>query len=64
MPDYPQEGTLRGGHIPGRAVVPWARAAAEDGTFKARAELEAIYLGEKGLEPGDDVIAYCRIGER
>ncbi|ROP26495.1 sulfurtransferase, partial [Pseudokineococcus lusitanus] len=36
----------------------------EDGRFKGRAELEAIYTGEKGLQPGDDVIAYCRIGER
>jgi thiosulfate/3-mercaptopyruvate sulfurtransferase len=64
MPDYPQEGTLRGGHIPGAQNVPWARAAAEDATFKGREELEAIYSGEKGLKPGDDVIAYCRIGER
>ena len=64
MPDYPQEGTLRGGHIPTAASVPWARAAAEDGTFKSRAELEAIYRDEVGLQPGDDVIAYCRIGER
>lgn len=64
MPDYPEEGALRGGHIPGAQSVPWARAASEDGTFKTRAELEAIYLGEKGLSPEDDVIAYCRIGER
>jgi thiosulfate/3-mercaptopyruvate sulfurtransferase len=64
MPDYPQEGVLRGGHIPGAASVPWARAAAEDGRFKARADLEAIYLTEQGLSPSDDVIAYCRIGER
>ncbi len=64
MPDYPQEGALRGGHIPGAQSVPWARAAAEDGTFRPRAELEAIYQGEKGLAPSDDVIAYCRIGER
>ena len=64
MPEYPQEGTLRGGHIPGAQSVPWARAAAEDATFKARDELEAIYSGEKGLKPTDDVIAYCRIGER
>ena len=48
MPDYPQEGALRGGHIPGAASVPWARAAAEDGTFKPRAELEAIYLDRAG----------------
>ena len=64
MPDYPEEGALRGGHIPGAQSVPWARAANEDGTFKSRAELEAIYLDEKGLRPDDDVIAYCRIGER
>lgn len=64
MPDYPEEGALRGGHIPGAQSVPWARAANEDGTFKSRAELEAIYVGEKGLAPDDDVIAYCRIGER
>jgi thiosulfate/3-mercaptopyruvate sulfurtransferase len=64
MPDYPQEGALRGGHIPGAVSVPWARAAAEDGRFRSRAELEAIYAGEQHLGPQDDVIAYCRIGER
>ncbi|HVL84969.1 MAG TPA: sulfurtransferase [Pseudonocardia sp.] len=64
MPEYPQEGAVRGGHIPGAASVPWARAAAEDATFKPRAELEAIYLDEQGLEPDDEVVAYCRIGER
>lgn len=64
MPNYPEEGALRGGHIPSAASVPWARAAAEDGTFRSRAELEAIYLDEAGLKPGDDVVAYCRIGER
>jgi thiosulfate/3-mercaptopyruvate sulfurtransferase len=64
MPDYPQEGAVRGGHIPGAASVPWARAAAEDATFKSRDDLEAIYLREQGLSPSDDVVAYCRIGER
>jgi len=64
MPEYPEEGALRGGHIPGAASVPWARAAAEDGTFRRRPELEAIYQQEQGLDPADDVIAYCRIGER
>ena len=64
MPDYPQEGALRGGHIPGAKSVPWARAAAEDGAFKTRAELEAIYRDEVGLGPDDDIVAYCRIGER
>jgi thiosulfate/3-mercaptopyruvate sulfurtransferase len=64
MPDYPQEGAMRGGHIPGAKSVPWSRAAAEDGTFKDREELEAIYQGEIGLSADDDVIAYCRIGER
>lgn len=64
MPDYPQEGAMRGGHIPGARSVPWARAAAEDGTFKSRHDLEAIYLTEQGLAPSDDIVAYCRIGER
>jgi thiosulfate/3-mercaptopyruvate sulfurtransferase len=64
MPDYPQEGAMRGGHIPGAASVPWARAAAEDGTFLPADQLRAIYEQEAGLSRGDDVIAYCRIGER
>ncbi len=64
MPDYPQEGAMRGGHVPGARSVPWARAAAEDATFRPRAELEGIYQQEKGLDPADEVIAYCRIGER
>ena len=64
MPDYPQEGALRGGHIPGAASVPWKRATNEDGSFKDRAGLEALYQVEQGLKVSDDVIAYCRIGER
>jgi len=64
MPDYPQEGALRGGHIPGAASVPWKRAANEDATFRGVDELRAIYEQEQGLDAADDVIAYCRIGER
>ena len=64
MAEYPQEGVLRGGHIPGAKNVPWARAANPDGTFKPSGELRAIYEGEAGLKPTDDVVAYCRIGER
>ena len=64
MPDYPQEGALRAGHIPGARNVPWARAVNEDGTFKPAPELRAIYEGEAGLKRDDDIIAYCRIGER
>ena len=65
MEDYPNEGALRGGHIPGAINVPWGRAAnPEDGTFKSADELRAIYLEEQGLRPDDNVIAYCRIGER
>lgn len=64
MPDYPQEGALRGGHIPGAASVPWKRAANDDGTFKSPDDLRAIYESEIGLTPQDDIIAYCRIGER
>lgn len=64
MEAYPQEGALRGGHIPGAANVPWATAANEDGTFKSADELSEIYEIQKGLKKGDDVVAYCRIGER
>lgn len=64
MPEYPQEGVLRGGHIPRAYSVPWKRAVNEDATFKSAAELKAIYEGEAGLKPNEDVIAYCRIGER
>lgn len=64
MADYPQEGALRGGHIPGAANVPWGQAVAPDGTFKSADELKALYEGNAGLSSGDDVIAYCRIGER
>lgn len=64
MPDYPQEGTLRGGHIRGARSIPWARAANSDGTFKDAKSLREIYEKEKGLRKGDDIIAYCRIGER
>jgi thiosulfate/3-mercaptopyruvate sulfurtransferase len=64
MPEYPQEGVLRGGHIPGARSIPWARAANPDGSFKAADDLRAIYEGEAGLRKDADVIAYCRIGER
>jgi thiosulfate/3-mercaptopyruvate sulfurtransferase len=64
MAEYPQEGVLRGGHIPGAKNVPWAKAVAESGEFKPRAELEKLYLGEAGLKPGEEIVAYCRIGER
>lgn len=64
MADYPQEGALRGGHIPGAKSVPWARAANADGTFKSADELRAIYEQEQGLKSSDDIVAYCRIGER
>ncbi|MBI4229147.1 MAG: sulfurtransferase [Deltaproteobacteria bacterium] len=64
MEAYPQEGALRGGHIPGAKNVPWARAANEDGTFRSADELKAIYQGEVALKQDDNVIAYCRIGER
>ncbi|GIV84638.1 MAG: sulfurtransferase [Candidatus Roseilinea sp.] len=63
MPEYPNEGALRGGHIPGAKNIPWAQAVREDGTFKSREELEALY-SSKGITPDKDIIAYCRIGER
>jgi thiosulfate/3-mercaptopyruvate sulfurtransferase len=64
MENYPQEGALRGGHIPGAKNVPWALAVKEDGTFKSFAELKKIYQDNKGLHPDEEIIAYCRIGER
>jgi thiosulfate/3-mercaptopyruvate sulfurtransferase len=64
MADYPQEGALRAGHIPTAQSVPWRRAANEDGTFRDAGELTAIYLEDLGITPDDDVVAYCRIGER
>lgn len=64
MPNYPQEGALRGGHIPGAANIPWSRAVNEaDSTFKSYEELRQLYESQ-GILPDQDVIAYCRIGER
>jgi len=64
MPNYPQEGALRGGHIPGATNVPWRRAVNDDATLKDVQELRAIYAQEAGLGSDEEVIAYCRIGER
>lgn len=64
MPAYPDEGALRGGHIPSARSVPWAKAVADDGTYRSRAELEALYRDGAGIGDGEPVIAYCRIGER
>ncbi len=65
MPDYPNEGALRGGHIPGAKSIPWARAInPDDGTFKTADELRKLYCDEQKLSPGQPTIAYCRIGER
>lgn len=57
------ETAQRAGHIPGAANIPWAQAANEDGTFKSVDALAALY-GGKGINGKDEVIAYCRIGER
>ena len=64
MPEYPQEGVLRGGHVPGARNVPWKTAANDDATFKTAPELKKIYTENLGLKPDGDIIAYCRIGER
>ncbi len=65
MPDYPNEGALRGGHIPGAKSIPWAKAInPEDGTFKTAAELKALYCDTNQLKASEPTIAYCRIGER
>ena len=62
--NLPQEGSQRGGHIPGAANVPWATAVAEDGTFKSVDELIEIYERDSGIKKENETIAYCRIGER
>jgi thiosulfate/3-mercaptopyruvate sulfurtransferase len=64
MAGYEQEGAQRGGHIPGAKSVPWAQAVKEDGTFKDADDLRQLYTDKGVLSNGNDVIAYCRIGER
>ena len=64
MPEYPQEGVLRGGHIPGAKSVPWKTATNDDNTFKSADELKKIYLDTAGVKPDTDTVVYCRIGER
>jgi thiosulfate/3-mercaptopyruvate sulfurtransferase len=65
MPEYPNEGAIRGGHIPGAKSIPWAKAInPDDGTFKTADELTELYVKEKSLDPSKPVVAYCRIGER
>ena len=61
--NLPQEGSQRGGHIPGASNIPWGQAVAEDGTFKSADDLRALYGGQ-GIDGGRETIAYCRIGER
>jgi thiosulfate/3-mercaptopyruvate sulfurtransferase len=63
-PAYPEEGALRAGHIPSAQSVPWSKAVADDGTFRPLNELNEIYRDGAGLKDGDDIVAYCRIGER
>lgn len=63
-PDYPEEGALRAGHIPSARSIPWKKAVAEDGTFLPADALRALYLDGAELQTGDEIIAYCRIGER
>jgi thiosulfate/3-mercaptopyruvate sulfurtransferase len=64
MPEYPQEGVLRGGHVPGAKSVPWKTATNADSTFKPVDELRKIYEENLGFKPDNETIVYCRIGER
>jgi thiosulfate/3-mercaptopyruvate sulfurtransferase len=63
MPGYPQEGALRGGHIPGAKSIPWAKAVKENATFKSAEDIKALYDAQ-AITSDRDIIAYCRIGER
>lgn len=63
-PDHlPQEQPYVAGHVPGASNVPWSKAANEDGTFRSVAELRTLY-GDAGITGEEQVVAYCRIGER
>jgi thiosulfate/3-mercaptopyruvate sulfurtransferase len=64
MPDYPNEGAVRGGHSPGALNVPWPLNCNDDGTFKSAKELEKLYIKGLGMKRRSPTIAYCRIGER
>jgi thiosulfate/3-mercaptopyruvate sulfurtransferase len=64
LPEYPDESTLRAGHIPGAGNVPWEHSVRDDGTFRSRAELEEIYENDAGLDDHTETVTYCRIGER
>ena len=65
MPEYPQEGCLRGGHIPGAKSIPWGKAVdPETHAFKSAAELKKLYEQDNSLRRDQETIAYCRIGER
>lgn len=62
-PAAPQEGSQRGGHIPGASNIPWGQAVDEDGAFKSADALRELY-GAQGIDGSRETIAYCRIGER
>ena len=64
MEAYPNEGALRGGHIPGAKSIPWAKAVNDDATFKSPEDLQQLYEKDNGLSADQNIIAYCRIGER
>jgi thiosulfate/3-mercaptopyruvate sulfurtransferase len=58
------ETAQRAGHIPGAINIPWSQAVAEDGTYKSKEELAKLY-GDKGIVGnGNEIVTYCRIGER
>ena len=64
MPDFPNEGATRGGHIPTAASIPWSKAVQEDETFRPANELEQLYFKNTGFDRSSEFVAYCRIGER
>ena len=64
MPDFPNEGATRGGHIPTAASIPWSKAVLEDETFRPLADLEKLYFEDTGFDRNSEFVAYCRIGER
>ena len=65
MESYPNEGALRGGHIPGARNVPWAKAVnPETGEYKDVDALKSLYGPIYGEDKDGAKMVYCRIGER
>jgi thiosulfate/3-mercaptopyruvate sulfurtransferase len=57
------QGSARGGHIPGAANVEWTSTLNADGTFKDADALQALF-GAAGVRPDRTAMVYCGSGVR